>query len=243
MAPPLRNECIVSISGAPARRADVLPLKSTGVRNVPTNSNRLHRVLRAPTEIMNLTSVLAVATAAAFAFPVAAAPVTYKVDPDHTYPSFEADHMGISVWRGKMNKTEGSVIYDKADGSGSVEVKIDMASIDFGQRQLSAWARSKEFFDIDSHPYATFKGRFAEIVNRTPSKLDGELTLNGITKPVTLKINSLKCIAHPIFKRELCGADAVGTFNRDEFGLSAGKEYGFKMDVALRIQVEALQVP
>jgi polyisoprenoid-binding protein YceI len=210
---------------------------------VPTTTKRLHRVLRAPARSINISCVLAVAAAAAFALQVAAAPVTYQVDPDHTYPSFEADHMGISVWRGKMNKTEGSVSYDKADGSGSVEVKIDMASIDFGQRQLNGWARGKDFFDTDSHPYATFKGRFAEIVNRTPTKLDGELTLNGIAKPVTLKINSLKCTVHPIVKRELCGADAVGTFNRDEFGLSAGKEYGFKMDVTLRIQVEALQAP
>jgi polyisoprenoid-binding protein YceI len=210
---------------------------------VSTTANRLHRVLRAPARSMNITSVLAVATAAAFALPVVAAPVTYKVDPDHTYPSFEADHMGISVWRGKMNKTEGAVIYDKADGSGSVEVQIDMASIDFGQRQLNGWARGKEFFDTDSRPYATFKGRFTEIVNRVPTRLDGELSLNGITKPVTLKINSLKCTVHPIVKRELCGADAVGTFNRDEFGLSAGKDYGFKMEVTLRIQAEALQAP
>jgi polyisoprenoid-binding protein YceI len=208
---------------------------------VPNNTKRMHRVLRATAKVLNITSVFVVATATGFAFPVVAAPLTYKVDPDHTYPSFEADHMGISVWRGKMNKTEGSVVYDKAEGSGSVEVKIDMTSIDFGQRQLNGWARGKEFFDTDSHPYATFKGRFAEVVNRTPNRLDGELTLNGIAKPVTLKINSLKCTVHPIIKRELCGADAVGTFNRDEFGLSAGKDYGFKMDVTLRIQVEALE--
>jgi len=192
---------------------------------------------------MTLTSVVAVVAAAVIALPVAAAPTTYKVDSDHTYPSFEADHMGISIWRGKMNRTEGSVIYDKAAGSGSVEVRIDMASVDFGQQQLSAWARSKEFFNTDSNPYATFKGQFAEVVNRVPTRLDGELSMNGVTKPVTLKINSLKCIAHPVFKRDVCGADAIGTFNRDDFGLSAGKDYGFKMDVALRIQIEALQVP
>ena len=70
----------------------------------------------------------------------------------------------------------------------------------------------------------------------------GELTLHGVTRPVVLKINTLKCIPHPVFKRELCGADALGTFSRDDFGLDAGKDYGFNMDVTLRIQVEALQV-
>jgi polyisoprenoid-binding protein YceI len=69
----------------------------------------------------------------------------------------------------------------------------------------------------------------------------GDLTLHGVTKPVVLKINLFKCIPHPILKRELCGADASGTFNRDDFGLDVGKPYGFKMDVALRIQMEAIE--
>jgi polyisoprenoid-binding protein YceI len=66
------------------------------------------------------------------------------------------------------------------------------------------------------------------------------LTLHGVTRPVTLKLALFKCIMHPMLKRELCGADAMGTIRRDEFGLTAGKDYGFKMDVALRIQVEAV---
>ena len=172
-----------------------------------------------------------------------AAPVSYKIDPSHTFPSFEADHMGISIWRGKINKNSGSVHYDKADGSGKVDIEIDLGSIDFGHEPLNAWARGKHFFDTRKHPKARYQGQFAAVVDRLPTQLVGELSLRGQTRPLLLQIHSLKCIPHPLFKRELCGADASGSFQRDEFGLDAGKDYGFKMEVRLRIQVEALAAP
>jgi polyisoprenoid-binding protein YceI len=179
----------------------------------------------------------------ALAGPCFAAPVTYKIDPAHTFPSFEADHMGISVWRGKLNKSAGRVTLDKEAGTGSVDVSIDLASIDFGLEALNAWARGKEFFDVQKHPKARFQGTLQGFANGAPTEAVGQLTLHGVTRPMTLKINSFKCIPHPLFKRELCGADAAGSFQRDEFGLAAGKDYGFKMDVPLRIQVEAVAEP
>jgi polyisoprenoid-binding protein YceI len=193
--------------------------------------------------MMNCRSTLAAVAAVLLAGAAAAAPVTYKVDPAHTFPSFEADHMGISVWRGKLNKSSGTVTLDKDTGSGTVDVTMDLASIDFGLDQLNRWALGPDFFNVRKHPKAIYKGRFDGAVGGVPTQVLGELTLHGITRPVVLKINSLKCIPHPLFKRELCGADASATFNRDEFGLGIGKEYGFKMDVVLRIQVEAVAVP
>jgi polyisoprenoid-binding protein YceI len=172
-----------------------------------------------------------------------AAPTTYAIDPAHTFPSFEADHMGISVWRGKFNKSSGKVLYDKAAGTGTVEVVTDLASIDFGLDALAAWARGKDFFDVKKHPRAVFKGTLQSPVNGVPTQLAGELTLHGVTRPLTLTVHSLKCVPHPMLKRDYCGADASGTFNRDEFGLGAGKDYGFKMNVDLRIQVEAIAQP
>jgi polyisoprenoid-binding protein YceI len=169
-----------------------------------------------------------------------AAPMTYKIDPTHTYPSFEADHMGVSVWRGKLTKNAGTVVYDKVDGSGDVDVQMDLASIDFGLDAMNAWAKGDKFFNVAKNPGASFKGRFDGPTNGVPSRVVGQLTLNGRTHPVTLVIHQLKCIPHPILKRELCGADASGSFNREDFGLAAGKDWGFKMDVQLRIQVEAL---
>jgi polyisoprenoid-binding protein YceI len=148
--------------------------------------------------------------------------------------------MGISVWRGKMNKSSGTVTFDKTAGTGSVEITVDLASIDFGQDQLNDWARSNEFFDVKKHPTAVYKGSFSGTVNGVPTQLVGNLSLHGVTKPVALKIDLLKCVPHPMLKREMCGANAIGSFNRADFGLDVGKDYGFKMDVALRIQVEAI---
>lgn len=169
-----------------------------------------------------------------------AAPVTYKIDPAHTFPSFEADHMGISVWRGKFNANSGTVVLDKAAQTGAIDVEIDTASVDFGHDALNTWAAGKEFFDPAQFGPARYKGKLAAYKKGIPTQVVGELTLRGVTKKVNLKLNLFKCIPHPLHKRDLCGADAVGTIKRDEFGLSAGKDYGFKMDVALRIQVEAV---
>ena len=169
-----------------------------------------------------------------------AAPVTFDIEPTHTYPSFEADHMGLSFWRGKLNKSSGSIVYDKASGAGSVDVQMELASIDFGLEAMNAWARGDKFFNVEKNPTATFKGRFDAAATGVPSRVIGELPLNGKTRPLTLTVNQLKCVQHPMLKRELCGADASGSFNREDFGLSAGKDYGFKMDVQLRIQVEAI---
>ncbi len=169
-----------------------------------------------------------------------AAPLTYDIDPTHTYPSFEADHMGLSVWRGKLNRSSGHIVYDKASGSGSVEVQMDLASIDFGLDAMNAWARGDKFFNVDKNPSASFKGRFDGAAGGVPARVLGELTLNGRSRPVTLTIHQLKCLPHPMLKRDWCGADASGSFNREDFGLTAGKDWGFNMDVNLRIQVEAV---
>jgi polyisoprenoid-binding protein YceI len=193
----------------------------------------MHTVARSARRLLPLALLLS--------FAASAAPVRYTLDRDHTYPSFEADHMGISTWRGKFNHSQGWVELDKAAGNGSVEVSIALDSIDFGQEPLNAWARGKDFFDIAHHPRAVYKGRLAGFVDGAPTRVDGTLTLHGVTRPVTLRIDHFKCIAHPVYKREYCGADALGSFDRGAFGLDAGKSYGFDMQVALRIQVEALR--
>jgi polyisoprenoid-binding protein YceI len=172
-----------------------------------------------------------------------AEPVAYDIDPHHTYPSFEADHMGVSVWRGKLDKTTGHVMLDKAAGRGTVELTVDLASIDFGLNELNSWAQGPQFFDIKQNPIATYRGTLEGFSGGVPSRVVGELSLHGVTRPVVLHINSFKCIAHPMLKRDMCGADAIASFQRDAFGLTAGKDYGLKMDVVLRIQVEAVAVP
>ncbi|MGB5853126.1 MAG: YceI family protein [Rhodanobacter sp.] len=170
-----------------------------------------------------------------------AAAVTYRIDPAHTYPSFEADHLGgLSVWRGKFNHSRGTITLDKLAGSGTVDVTVDMRSADFGQDALNQSAQGKELFESDKYPTAHYTGKLARFVDGAPTEVVGTLTLHGATRPLTLKIDSFKCMPHPVLKREVCGADALATFRRDAFGIEAGKDYGFGMDVTLRIQVEAI---
>ncbi len=185
-------------------------------------------------------AALGIAIAAA-ALAADAAPVTYRIDPDHTFPSFEADHMGgLSVWRGKFNRSSGEVVLDKAKGTGTLDIVVDMDSIDFGHDPMNTHAKGADFFDVAQHPQATFTGKLEGFKQGKPTRATGTLTLRGVTRPVVLKIDSFKCMPHPMLKREVCGADVFATLQRDEFGISAGKDYGFDMRVALRIQVEAI---
>lgn len=172
-----------------------------------------------------------------------ATPITYEIDPAHTYPSFEADHLaGLSVWRGKFNRNSGTVVLDREAGTGTVTIEVDIASIDFGHDDMNAHALGADMFDVAAFPKATYTGTLAGFVDGKPTRVDGELTLHGVTLPVVLTIHTFKCMEHPLHKRELCGADAAVTLDRSAFGISAGKDYGFDMAVPLRIQVEAVAV-
>jgi len=187
-------------------------------------------------------NALSLATAALIAFASSANAVEYRIDPDHTYPSFVADHMGLDHWRGKFNASSGTIVLDRQKGEGTVDLSIDAASIDYGLDKLNDWAKGPQLFDVAKYPHATYKGKLVGFHDGVPSRVEGELTLHGVTKPVALDIAMFKCMPHPMLKRELCGAEAKGTIQRDEFGLDAGKDYGVKMDVALEIQVEAIAV-
>lgn len=168
-----------------------------------------------------------------------AAPVNYVIDPSHTYPSFEVPHLGISWWRGKFNTTTGTVVLDSTAQAGEVRIKIDAASLDFGHEKMNEHARAEDFFNVAAFPEITYTGTI-KFANGQPEAVDGKLTLLGETRPMRLDIESFKCIEHPFFKREVCGADATGSFNRADFGMDkyAAGDLG---QVKLRIQVEALR--
>jgi polyisoprenoid-binding protein YceI len=172
-----------------------------------------------------------------------AASTTYSVDPDHTHPSFEVDHFGgLSTWRGTFKRSSGTVEIDTAARSGTVDVIIDTATVDFAHDKLNEHVSSPEMLDVTKFPTAEYKGKFVEFANGAPKTISGELTLHGVTKPVTLTIDSFKCMENPMIKKQVCGANATGTFNRAEFGVNYGEQYGFKQDVLLRIQVEGVKV-
>ena len=169
-------------------------------------------------------------------------PVTYVIDPSHTFPAFEADHMGgLSLWRGKINSTSGEIILDKKNKTGYVNVVMEMDSIDFGNDKMTKQAKSDDMFDVEEFPQAKYEGILIDFRDGSPTKVEGELTLRGITKKVDLEIKAFKCRLHPFKLREVCGADLRGNIMRDDFGIKYGKVLGFKMGVALRIGVEAIK--
>ena len=179
----------------------------------------------------------------AAALVVSAAPAfadNYTIEPSHTYPSFEADHMGISVWRGKCDKTSGTVSLDRAAKTGTVDITIDTSSIDFGFVKMNDHAKSADMFNVEKFPTATYKGTSIKFNGDTPVAVEGQFTLLGVTKPLTLTINKFKCIQHPMLKKEVCGADASAEFKRTDFGLNYGTPR-FAPEVKLSIQVEAVR--
>jgi polyisoprenoid-binding protein YceI len=170
-----------------------------------------------------------------------AAPMTYQVDSSHTFPSFEVDHSGgVSVWRGKFNTTSGTITLDKDAMTGSINIEIDTASIDFGHDGLSEHVSGDQagMMDVAKFPKATYTGRLTGWSNGAPTAVEGELNLHGVTHPVNLEIRSFKCAAGR-GGGETCGADAYGQFDRSDFGIDFGSSFGFDMGVVLRIQIEA----
>ncbi len=169
-----------------------------------------------------------------------AAPQTYTIAPTHTYPSFEADHMGgMSVWRGKFRSSSGTVTLDTAAQTGDVDITVDPASIDFGMDALDTEAKGPDLFDVARYPTATYRGKLAQFRNGAPTAVIGQFTLHGVTRPLNLTIRSFKCGLNPLTRKQTCGADAIATFDRADYGMDYGRAYGFKMAVNLAIQVEA----
>jgi polyisoprenoid-binding protein YceI len=188
--------------------------------------------------LKNLTLALSTAASASLAM---AAPVTYNIEPTHTYPSFEADHMGgLSILRGKFLKTSGTITLDRAAKTGTVDITVDASSLDFGNAKLNEHAKGADMFDVAKFPTSTFKSKKITFNGDVPATAEGDFTLHGVTKPLTLTINRFKCIDHPRLKREVCGADVSGNFKRDDFGITYGMPTFFP-EVKLLIEVEAIK--
>ncbi len=184
-----------------------------------------------------------------------ATPVHFTIDPDHTYPSFAADHVGLSTWRGKFDHSSGTITLDRAARSGSVHIVTQVSSINFGNPALKQAVLQAvfppplcktqcTFFGAAKYPTAVYDGKLAGFVNGAPTRVVGKLTLHGVTRPLDLKIEHFKCMPDFVVKpRERCGAEASATFNRADFGIDAGQSFGMDMKVSLQIQVEAVQDP
>lgn len=183
---------------------------------------------------------LAVGIIAAALTGSAVAAETFTLDTRHTFPVFEINHLGFSTQRGRFNKTEGKITLDRAAKSGSVEVKIDSASIDMGLDEWDKHMRGEDFFNAEQFPTMNFKADKFSFDGDKPVAAEGTLTLLGVARPVTLKIAGFTCGTHPINKKALCAADISTTIKRSEWGM---KKYlpAVSDDVTIKIPVEAFK--
>lgn len=145
---------------------------------------------------------------------------SYTIDPRHTLPMYEIDHFGWSTQRGRFKSVNGKIVLDRAAKTGTVDVVIDVASVDSGVDKLDEHLRSEDFFNAAKHPTMAFKAKKIAFRGDKPISVPGELTLLGVTKPVTLTINAFHCAPNPFAKKDACGADAVTTIKRSDFGMT-----------------------
>jgi polyisoprenoid-binding protein YceI len=189
---------------------------------------------------MRVSLLLAAALAAGLVGTARAAAEIYTIEPFHTYPSFEASHHGISTWRGKFGKTRGKIWLDREKQTGRVDITVDTASVDFGLPMMDQRARGADWFDVEKYPTARYVSDTITFRKGVPVSIDGRFTLRGVTRPLKLDIVEFTCTEHPMFKREVCGADVRAQFDRRAFGM--GEEVvNDNGTVRLQIQVEALK--
>ncbi|QRM19910.1 polyisoprenoid-binding protein [Dechloromonas sp. TW-R-39-2] len=189
-------------------------------------------------KLSKLTAALVLASTVAI--PALAAPETYVVEGTHTYPRFSYSHFGYSTQLSRFNKTTGKVIFDKAAKSGAVDIVIDAKSVDTGYPTFNEHIQGEDFLDTAKFPTATFKSTKVVFEGDKPASIEGNLTLKGVTKPVTLTVTSFQAMPHPMMKKDAIGANAFTVVKRSEF--NAGKYAPYVgNEVRIDIAIEAIK--
>ena len=188
------------------------------------------------------TSFIALAAAAALVTGLAQAEsASNAIDPTHTFVTFEINHLGASVNRGRFDKKEGTVQFDRTGKTGKVEISFDATSINSGTPAFDKHLQSADLFNAAQHPKITFVSDKFSFNGDKVSEVSGQLTLLGKTGPVTLKANQFNCYQSPMLKREVCGGDFEATIDRTQWGMNYGVDWGFAKNVRLVVQVEAVK--
>jgi polyisoprenoid-binding protein YceI len=184
--------------------------------------------------------IVALLIAAGVSMAATAASETYVIDGTHTFPRFEYSHFGYSTQLSRFDTTTGKIVIDKAAKSGSVDVTIDAKSVNTGYPVFNGHLQGEDFFDTAKFPTITYKSTKLNFNGDKLASVDGNLTIKGVTKPVTLTVTSFQCMAHPMLKKEACGANATAKVLRSEF--NAGKYAPYVGDeVTLTFAVEAIK--
>ena len=179
--------------------------------------------------------------AAAATLSTGALAADYAIDPTHTFATFEIGHFGASVNRGRFDKKEGKISFDKAAKTGSVDISFDVASVNTGTPKFDAHLQSADILNAEKFPKARFVSTQFQFNGDKVSAVQGNLTLLGKTQPVTLKANQFACYESPMLKREVCGGDFEATIDRTAFGVNYGVDWGFPKNVRLVVQVEGVK--
>lgn len=179
-----------------------------------------------------LTIVLSMVSFGAFA-------ASYTIDPAHTYPNFTINHLGFSTMHGRFDKTSGTLELDQAKGTGSVDIVVDMTSVNTGFKKRDDHLRGPDFFNSVEFPTMTFKSTKVEFKGKG-AVVTGNLTIKGVTKAVKLDVASINCGVHPFNKKNVCGFDATTSVKRSDFGIKYGlPAIGDEMNI--QIEVEAVK--
>ncbi|CAN7394256.1 YceI family protein [Acidovorax sp. Leaf73] len=188
----------------------------------------------------SLFSLLAVAAATAMTAGAAQA-ANYAIDPTHTFVTFEISHFGATTNRGRFDKKQGTVEFDRAAKTGKVDITIDTTSVNTGTPPFDKHLQSADLFDAAKHPTIKFVSDKFSFNGDKVSEVTGQLTLLGKTAPVTLKATQFNCYDSPMLKREVCGGDFETTIDRTQWGMNYGVEWGFPKNVRLVVQIEAVK--
>jgi len=163
-----------------------------------------------------------------------AAPETYGIDPVHSFPHFSLSHLGMSTITGRFDRMSGKITLDRAAKTGALDVKVDTASVTTGdaKHEAGSWAaknygprsrdehlRTADFFNVAEFPEAIYKGTKFNFNGDNLESIDGTLTLLGVSKAAKLTVTTFKCAPHPFTKKDMCGADAVTSIKRSDFGM------------------------
>jgi len=169
-----------------------------------------------------------------------AAPATYVIDGTHTYPRFSYSHFGLSTQLSRFDRTTGTIVLDKAAKAASVDITIDMKSVDTGYATFNEHIQGEDFLDTAKYPTATFKSTRVDFAGDKPVAIHGDLTIKGVTRPVTLQVQNYLNMTHPMLNKDAIGADASVVIKRSDF--NAGK-YAPNVgdDVTISIALEAVK--
>lgn len=184
--------------------------------------------------------VVSIVLATLFCGTALAAPETYVVDSTHTFPRFSYNHFGLSKQLSRFNQTTGTITLDREARTGSVDVEIDMTSVDTGYDTFNGHIQAEDFLDTANHPKATFKSTKVTFEGDAPVTIEGDLTIKGVTKPVTLNVTHFVAKPHPMLQKDAIGANASAVISRTAF--NAGK-YAPNVgdEVTLDISLEAIR--